>query len=117
VTPPLSAITVQPSVFATSRKYLSRNFNLGLRLNRANGQLYVAYADFGEPVGAVFDMAQFRLWAGRTFLSAISNQIFGPEQNKAIEGRHELGAFCDATCCHWLAVRPRRKMRAKPNVH
>lgn len=62
------------------------NFNLGLTLKPLpNGSVYVAYATSSNPVGAEFDGASTAYGGLSPVLNGGNTQIFGPEQNKAIE--------------------------------
>jgi catecholate siderophore receptor len=62
------------------------NFNLGLTLKPLpNGSVYVAYATSSNPVGAEFDGTSTAYGGLSPVLNGASNQIFGPEKNKAIE--------------------------------
>jgi catecholate siderophore receptor len=62
------------------------NFNLGLTLKPLpNGSVYVAYATSANPVGAEFDGTSTAYGGIAPVLNGASNQIFGPEKNKAIE--------------------------------
>src|SRR6202008_1205963 len=62
------------------------NFNLGLTLKPLpNGSVYVAYATSANPVGAEFDGSSPAYGGISPALNGASNQIFGPEKNKAIE--------------------------------
>jgi catecholate siderophore receptor len=62
------------------------NFNLGLTLKPApNGSVYVAYATSSNPVGAEFDGTSTAYGGLSPVLNGASNQIFGPEKNRAIE--------------------------------
>ncbi len=62
------------------------NFNLGLTLKPLpNGSVYVAYATSANPVGAEFDGTSTAYGGLSPVLNGASNQIFGPEKNKAIE--------------------------------
>jgi catecholate siderophore receptor len=62
------------------------NFNLGLTLKPLpNGSVYVAYATSANPVGAEFDGTSTAYGGVSPVLNGASNQIFGPEKNKAIE--------------------------------
>jgi len=62
------------------------NFNLGLTLKpRPNGSVYVAYATSSNPVGAEFDGTSTAYGGLANVVAGNANQIFGPEQNKAIE--------------------------------
>jgi catecholate siderophore receptor len=79
--------TVSTTVYGQqSAEYLIPNFNLGLTLKPApNGAVYVAYATSANPVGAEFDGTSTAYGAVAPVLSGNSNQLFGPEKNKAIE--------------------------------
>lgn len=69
-----------------SAEFLIPNFNLGLTLKPApNGSVYVAYATSANPVGAEFDGTSTAYGGLTPILNGNSNQIFGPEKNKAIE--------------------------------
>lgn len=62
------------------------NFNLGLTLKPApNGSVYAAYATSSNPVGAEFDGTSTAYGGVSPAINGNSNQIFGPEKNKAIE--------------------------------
>ena len=62
------------------------SFNLGLTLKPLpNGSVYVAYATSSNPVGAEFDGTSTAYGGLSPVLNGASNQIFGPEKNKAIE--------------------------------
>ncbi|WFU45076.1 TonB-dependent receptor [Bradyrhizobium sp. CB82] len=62
------------------------NFNLGLTLKPLpNGSFYAAYATSSNPVGAEFDGTSTAYGGLSPVLNGSSNQIFGPEENKAIE--------------------------------
>lgn len=62
------------------------NYNLGLTLKpRPNGSVYLAYATSSNPVGAEFDGTSTAYGGIAPVLNGNSNQIFGPEKNKAIE--------------------------------
>jgi catecholate siderophore receptor len=62
------------------------NFNLGLTLKPApNGSVYVAYATSSNPVGAEFDGTSTAYGGLAAVVAGNSNQIFGPEKNKAVE--------------------------------
>src|SRR6185437_1097569 len=62
------------------------DFNLGLTLKPLpNGSVYVAYATSANPVGAEFDRTSSAYGGIAPNLNGASNQIFGPEKNKAIE--------------------------------
>lgn len=69
-----------------SAEFLIPNFNLGLTLKPLpNGSVYVAYATSANPVGAEFDGTSTAYGGVTPVLNGNSNQIFGPEKNKAIE--------------------------------
>lgn len=69
-----------------SAEFLIPNFNLGLTLKPLpNGSIYVAYATSANPVGAEFDGTSTAYGGLTPVLNGNSNQIFGPEKNKAIE--------------------------------
>ncbi|MBV9457691.1 MAG: TonB-dependent receptor [Bradyrhizobium sp.] len=60
--------------------------NLGLTLKpQPNGSVYVAYATSANPVGAEFDGTSTAYGGIAPVLNGASNEIFGPEKNKAIE--------------------------------
>jgi catecholate siderophore receptor len=62
------------------------NFNLGLTLKPLpNGSVYVAYATSSNPVGAEFDGTSTAYGGLAPVIAGTSNQILGPEKNKAIE--------------------------------
>jgi len=62
------------------------NFNLGLTLKPLpNGSVYAAYATSANPVGAEFDGTSTAYGGLSPAVAGNSNQIFGPEKNKAIE--------------------------------
>jgi catecholate siderophore receptor len=62
------------------------NFNLGLTLKPLpNGSVYVAYATSSNPVGAEFDGTSIQYGGLAPVLNGNPPQIFGPEENKAIE--------------------------------
>jgi catecholate siderophore receptor len=62
------------------------DFNLGLTLKPLpNGSVYVAYATSANPVGAEFDGTSTAYGGVAPILNGNSNQILGPEKNKAIE--------------------------------
>ncbi|MGY3110167.1 catecholate siderophore receptor [Bradyrhizobium sp. LM3.2] len=69
-----------------SAEFLIPNFNLGLTLKPLpNGSVYVAYATSANPVGAEFDGTSTAYGGLTPVLNGSTNQIFGPEKNKAIE--------------------------------
>jgi catecholate siderophore receptor len=78
---------VSRTVFgAQQADYGLPNFNLGLTLKPLpNGSVYVAYATSSNPVGAEFDGTSTAYGGLSPVLNGNSNQIFGPEKNKAIE--------------------------------
>jgi catecholate siderophore receptor len=62
------------------------NFNLGLTYKPLpNGSVYIAYATSSNPVGAEFDGTSTAYGGVSPVLNGNSNQILGPEKNKAIE--------------------------------
>lgn len=62
------------------------NYNVGLTLKPLpNGSVYAAYATSSNPVGAEFDGTSTAYGGLSPVLNGSSNQIFGPEKNKAIE--------------------------------
>jgi catecholate siderophore receptor len=62
------------------------NFNLGLTYKPLpNGSVYVAYATSSNPIGAEFDGTSTAYGGVAPVLNGNSNQILGPEKNKAIE--------------------------------
>ena len=62
------------------------NFNLGLTLKPLPiTSVYVSYATSSDPVGAEFDGTSSTYGGLAPVLNGSSNQIFGPEKNKAIE--------------------------------
>ncbi len=62
------------------------NFNLGLTYKPLpNGSVYVAYATSSNPVGAEFDGTSTAYGGVSPVLNGNSNQILGPEKNKAAE--------------------------------
>jgi len=75
------------SVYGTQKaEFGIPNFNLGLTLKPLpNGSIYVAYATSANPVGAEFDGTSTAYGGISPALNGASNQIFGPEKNKAIE--------------------------------
>src|SRR4029077_6414396 len=75
------------NVFGTqSAEFGLPNFNLGLTLKPLpNGSVYAAYATSSNPVGAEFDGTSTAYGGLAPVLNGSSNQIFGPEKNKAIE--------------------------------
>jgi catecholate siderophore receptor len=75
------------NVFGTqSAEFGIPDFNLGLTLKPLpNGSVYAAYATSANPVGAEFDGTSSAYGGIAPTLNGASNQIFGPEKNKAIE--------------------------------
>jgi catecholate siderophore receptor len=75
------------NVFGTQQaEYGLTNYNLGLTLKPLPiTSLYVAYATSSNPVGAEFDGTSSQYGGLAPILNGASNQIFGPEQNTAIE--------------------------------
>jgi catecholate siderophore receptor len=62
------------------------NFNLGVTLKPLpNASVYVAYATSSNPVGAEFDGTSIQYGGLAPVLNGNPPQIFGPEENKAIE--------------------------------
>ena len=62
------------------------NFNLGLTLKPMPiASVYAAYATSSNPVGSEFDGTSAQYGGLAPSLNGNSNQIFGPEKNKAIE--------------------------------
>ena len=62
------------------------NFNLGLTLKPLPiTSVYVAYATSSDPVGSEFDGTSANYGGLAPVVNGASNQIFGPEKNKAIE--------------------------------
>ncbi|WGR96900.1 TonB-dependent receptor [Bradyrhizobium sp. ISRA443] len=71
---------------AQSAEFGLPNFNLGLTLKPApNGSVYAAYATSSNPIGAEFDGTSTAYGGLAPVINGNSNQIFGPEKNKAIE--------------------------------
>ena len=71
---------------AQSAEFGLPNFNLGVTLKPLpNGSVYAAYATSSNPVGAEFDGTSTAYGGIAPVLNGSSNQIFGPEKNKAIE--------------------------------
>jgi catecholate siderophore receptor len=75
------------NVFGTqSAEFGLPNFNLGLTLKPLpNGSVYAAYATSSNPVGAEFDGTSTAYGGLPPVLNGGNVQIFGPEENKAIE--------------------------------
>jgi catecholate siderophore receptor len=75
------------SVFGTQQaEFGIPDFNLGLTLKPLpNGSVYAAYATSANPVGAEFDGTSTAYGGLAPVVAGNSNQIFGPEKNKAIE--------------------------------
>jgi catecholate siderophore receptor len=76
-----------PNVFgAQEQHYGLPNFNLGMVLKPMPiASVYAAYATSSNPVGAEFDGTSVQYGGIAPSLNGNPNQIFGPEQNKAIE--------------------------------
>jgi catecholate siderophore receptor len=75
------------NVFGTqSAEFGLPNFNLGLTLKPLpNGSVYAAYATSSNPVGVEFDGTSTAYGGLSPVLNGGNIQIFGPEENKAIE--------------------------------
>jgi catecholate siderophore receptor len=82
-----ATVNGQPNVFgAQAAQFGLSNFNLGLLLKPLPiASVYVAYATSSDPVGSEFDGTSANYGGLAPILNGSSNQIFGPEQNKAIE--------------------------------
>jgi catecholate siderophore receptor len=66
--------------------FLMPNFNLGLTWKPIPiTSLYVAYATSSDPVGAEFDGTSANYGGLAPIVAGNSNQIFGPQQNRAVE--------------------------------
>ncbi len=76
-----------PNVFgAQAAEFGLPNFNLGMVLKPLPiTSVYVAYATSSNPVGAEFDGTSSQYGGLAPSLNGNSNQIFGPEKNRAIE--------------------------------
>jgi catecholate siderophore receptor len=76
-----------PGVFgAQAAQFGLPNFNLGMVLKPLPfASLYVAYATSSDPVGFEFDGTSAAYGGLAPSINGNSNQIFGPEKNKAIE--------------------------------
>ena len=76
-----------PNVFgAQAAQFGLPNFNLGMVLKPLPvASVYVAYATSSDPVGSEFDGTSANYGGLAPILNGNSNQIFGPEQNTAIE--------------------------------
>ena len=76
-----------PNVFGTqSAEFGLPNFNLGLVLKPLPiASVYAAYATSSNPVGAEFDGTSTAYGGLSPVLNGNTNQIFGPEKNRAIE--------------------------------
>jgi catecholate siderophore receptor len=76
-----------PNVFGTqAADYGLTNFNLGIVVKPLPiGSVYAAYATSSDPVGSEFDGTSANYGGLAPILNGNSNQIFGPEENKAIE--------------------------------
>jgi catecholate siderophore receptor len=75
------------NVFGTqSAEFGLPNFNLGLTVKPLPiTSVYVAYATSSDPVGSEFDGTSANYGGLAPVVNGNSNQIFGPEKNKAIE--------------------------------
>ncbi|MDB5611149.1 MAG: TonB-dependent receptor [Bradyrhizobium sp.] len=75
------------NVFGTqSAEFGLPNFNLGLTVKPLPiTSVYVAYATSSDPVGSEFDGTSANYGGLSPVVNGNSNQIFGPEKNKAIE--------------------------------
>jgi catecholate siderophore receptor len=66
--------------------FLMPNFNLGITWKPIPiTSIYVAYATSSDPVGAEFDGTSANYGGLAPIINGGSNQIFGPQQNRAIE--------------------------------
>jgi catecholate siderophore receptor len=66
--------------------FLMPNFNLGIVVKPLPiTSVYVAYATSSDPVGSEFDGASANYGGLAPVLNGTPNQIFGPQQNRAIE--------------------------------
>ena len=76
-----------PNVFGTQTGHFAMpNFNVGAVIKPVPiGSIYAAYATSSNPVGAEFDGTAAQYGGLAPSLNGNPNQIFGPEQNKAIE--------------------------------
>jgi catecholate siderophore receptor len=76
-----------PNVFGTqAADFGLTNFNLGIVVKPLPiASIYAAYATSSDPVGSEFDGTSANYGGLAPIVNGNSNQIFGPEQNKAIE--------------------------------
>ena len=76
-----------PKVFGSqSAQFGLPNFNLGIVVKPLPiASVYAAYATSSDPVGSEFDGTSANYGGLAPVVNGNSNQIFGPEQNKAIE--------------------------------
>ena len=76
-----------PNVFGSqAADFGLTNFNLGIVVKPLPiASVYAAYATSSDPVGSEFDGTSANYGGLAPILNGSSNQIFGPEQNKAIE--------------------------------
>jgi catecholate siderophore receptor len=77
---------VANSFGSQAQKYDMPNFNVGAVIKPLPiASLYAAYATSSNPVGAEFDGTSVQYGGLAPSLNGNPNQIFGPEQNRAIE--------------------------------
>ena len=76
-----------PNVFgAQAADFGLTNFNLGIVVKPLPiASVYAAYATSSDPVGSEFDGTSANYGGLAPIVNGNSNQIFGPEQNKAVE--------------------------------
>lgn len=76
-----------PNVFGTqAADFGLTNFNLGIVVKPLPiASIYAAYATSSDPVGSEFDGTSANYGGLAPIVNGNANQIFGPEQNKAIE--------------------------------
>ena len=76
-----------PKVFGSqTAQFGLPNFNLGIVVKPLPiASVYAAYATSSDPVGAEFDGTSANYGGLAPVVNGNSNQIFGPEQNKAVE--------------------------------
>jgi catecholate siderophore receptor len=78
--------TVANTFGSQAQQYDMPNFNLGAVIKPLpNASVYAAYATSSNPVGAEFDGTSVQYGGLAPTLNGNPNQIFGPEQNRAIE--------------------------------
>src|SRR4029077_127186 len=78
--------TVANSFGSQAQQYDLPNFNLGAVIKPLpNASVYAAYATSSNPVGAEFDGTSVQYGGLAPTLNGNPNQIFGLEQNRAIE--------------------------------